>query len=69
VKDVGGVDVLEAAQGLIEEGLEVGIGKRLTGADLRTQVLGVLDHVAVEINSDMLRRPCEASESKRHTIE
>jgi hypothetical protein len=34
VEDVRGMDVLQAAQGLVDERLEVGIGERLTGADL-----------------------------------
>jgi hypothetical protein len=33
MQDVGAVDVLQAAQDLIDEGLEVGIGERLAGAD------------------------------------
>jgi hypothetical protein len=34
MKDIGGVDVLEAAEGLVDEALEMGIGKRLTASDL-----------------------------------
>jgi hypothetical protein len=35
VEDIGRVDVFEAAEGLVDEGLEVGIGEGLAGADLR----------------------------------
>ena len=35
VQDVGGVDVLEAAEDLVDEGLEVRVGERLLRADLR----------------------------------
>ena len=35
MKDVGGMDVLQAAEGLIYERLEVGIGERLARADLK----------------------------------
>lgn len=34
MENVGTVDVLEAAEGLVNEGLEVGIGERLLRADL-----------------------------------
>lgn len=34
VEDVGGVDVFEAAEGLVDEGLEVGVRERLLGANL-----------------------------------
>jgi hypothetical protein len=37
VEDVRGVDVLQAAQGLVDERLEVCIGERLTGADLHAR--------------------------------
>lgn len=33
MQHVGGVDVLEAAEDLVDEGLEVGVGERLAGAD------------------------------------
>jgi hypothetical protein len=33
VEDVGGVDVLESAEDLVDEGLEVGVGERLAGPD------------------------------------
>jgi hypothetical protein len=33
VEDGGGVDVFETAEGLVEEGLEVGVGEGLAGAD------------------------------------
>jgi hypothetical protein len=35
VEDVRRVDVLQAAQGLVEEGLEVRVGEGLAGTDLR----------------------------------
>jgi hypothetical protein len=38
VQHVGRVDILEAAQDLVDEGLEVGIGKRLAGADNGSQI-------------------------------
>jgi hypothetical protein len=38
VQHVGRVDVLEAAQNLVDEGLEVGVGERLAGADDSCQV-------------------------------
>ena len=34
MENVCGMDVFETAQGLIDEGLEVGVGKRLLRADL-----------------------------------
>lgn len=34
MKNIGGVDVFQSAEGLVDEGLEVGIGERLLGADL-----------------------------------
>ena len=38
VKHVGGVDILETAKNLVDEGLEVSIGKRLTGSDNSRQI-------------------------------
>lgn len=38
VEDVGGVDVLETAQDLVDEGLEVGVGQGLAGSDNGRQV-------------------------------
>lgn len=38
VQDVGRVDVLETTEDLVDEGLEVGIGQRLAGADDRSQI-------------------------------
>lgn len=43
VENVGGVNVLEAAEGLVDEGLEVGVGQWLLGADLRRRrISGVI---------------------------
>lgn len=38
VEDVGRVDVLETAEDLVDEGLEMGIGQRLSGADDRSEI-------------------------------
>lgn len=38
VQDVGRVDVLKTAEDLVDEGLEVGIGQRLAGADDSSQI-------------------------------
>lgn len=38
VEDIGGVDVLEAAEDLVNEGLEVGVGKRLARTDNGGQI-------------------------------
>lgn len=38
VQDIGRVDVLETTEDLVDEGLEVGIGQRLAGADDSRQI-------------------------------
>jgi hypothetical protein len=38
VQNVGGVDILETAEDLVNEGLEVGVGKRLAGTNNSSQI-------------------------------